>query len=229
MIKRIWNIISYPILVVLIVLATIEFIPAAKVFFTHLAVYKWLLIGIGAFLFLCYVVRPHVRRWDRSTGDRDIFNIDWLSNFTHELSHTIAGLWMLHVIHNFRAGTRDGEVQHSGKYGSNFITLAPYTLLIYPIPILLIRLMCQNSFIYIVDFLIGFTLAFNVRCFCVQTGSYQSDLKKVGLVKSALYISFFHLFNASLIILSFRKGVLGACGYLFTNYWHDLLKLIPGV
>lgn len=63
MIKSIWNIISYPILVVLVVLATIEFIPAVKVFFTHLAVYKWLLIGIGAFLLLCHVVRPHVRRW----------------------------------------------------------------------------------------------------------------------------------------------------------------------
>lgn len=43
MIKSIWNIISYPVLAVLVVLAAIEFIPALKVFFTHLAVYKWLL------------------------------------------------------------------------------------------------------------------------------------------------------------------------------------------
>jgi hypothetical protein len=227
--KKVWNIISYPVLAVLIVLAALEFIPAVKVFFTHLNVYKWLLIGVGVFLILCYVVRPLVRGRNSSTGDRDFFNIDWLSTFTHELSHTIAGMLMLHNIHNFRASIREGEMQHSGKYGSTFITLAPYTLLIYTFPVLLFRLMGQNAFIYIVDFLVGLTLAFHIRCFCTQTGFYQPDLKKVGLVKSAMYISFWHLFNASLIILSIRKGVWGAIGYLFTNYWHDLLKLIPGV
>jgi hypothetical protein len=89
--------------------------------------------------------------------------------------------------------------------------------------------MGQNAFIYIIDMLIGFTLAFHISCFWDQTGFHQTDIKNTGYVKAIMYIAVWHMFNGSLIILSIRKGIWGAFGYLFTNYWQDLLKLIPGV
>lgn len=210
------KVISYPILAILIILTAMEFIPAVKIFVTHIAIYRWLLIGVGIFVAICFI--PALNK-----------NLEWARTFSHELSHTVASVLMFHRIHDFRASIREGVMYHSGRFGSTFISLAPYTLLLYTAPFLLFRVMGQNAFIYIIDMFIGFTVAFHVSCFWTQTRLYQTDLKNVGYVKSFMHIAVWHLFNSSLIILSIRKGIWGAIGYLFTNYWHDLLKLIPGV
>lgn len=214
--KKVLNILSYPLLAILIILTAMEFIPAVGVFFTHLAIYRWLLIGVAAYIIITFI--PAFSQ-----------NLDWMQTFSHERSHTVAAILMFHKIHDFRAGINEGVMFHSGRFGSTFITLAPYTMLLFTFPFLLFRVMGQNAFIYIVDMLIGFTLAFHVNCFWKQTRLYQTDIKNVGYAKSFMYIAVWHLFNGSLIILSVRKGIWGAIGYLFTNYWHDLLKLIPGV
>lgn len=213
---KILRILSYPFLAILLIITAMEAIPALKIFFTHISIYKWLLIGIALFIIICFT--PVLNK-----------NLEWARVFSHELSHTVAGVLMFHRIHDFRASESEGVMFHSGRFGTIFITLAPYTMLLFTFPFLLFRVMGQNTFIYIVDMLIGFTLAFHVSCFISQTGTYQTDIKTSGYIKSFMYISVWHFFNISLIILSIRKGLWGAIGYLFSNYWQDLLKFIPGI
>lgn len=175
-----------------------------------------MLLGIGIFIILRFI--PALNR-----------NLEWARVFSHELSHTVAGMLMLHRIHYFRAGEKEGVMTHSGRWGNMFISLAPYTMFLFTLPLLIFRGMGQNAFIYILDLLIGFTFAFHISCFWVQTRTYQTDLQKVGYAKSFLYIAFCHLFNISLIILTVRKGIWGAIAFLFSHYWADFLKLIPGI
>lgn len=214
--KMILKILSYPLLAILIILTAMEFFPAVGVFFTHLAVYRWLLIGVAAYIIITFI--PAFRQ-----------NLDWMRVYSHERSHMVAAILMFHKIHDLRADVNEGVLWHSGRWGDTFITMAPYTMLLFTFPFLLFRGMGQNAFIYIIDMFIGFTLAFHIGCFWKQTRPFQTDIQNVGYVKSYMYITVWHLFNGSLVILSLRKGIWDAIGYLFSNYWHDLLKLIPGV
>lgn len=210
---KILNFLAYPLLVIIVILTAIEFVSAGKIFISHFQVYTWLLVGVAG-----YVVLNHIPGIN--------LNKEMLQTFAHELSHMIAGLLMFHKIHDFRAREKEGVIYHSGRFGNTFITMAPYTLLIFTFPFLLFRLMGQNAFIYIIDICIGFTTAFHVNCFWRQTHHEQPDLKRVGYLKSGLYIAGWHFFNASLIILSIRKGLWGALGYLFSNYWNDISQLV---
>lgn len=152
-------------------------------------------------------------------------NESWAQTFSHELSHTVVGMMFLQKIHSFKAEEDTGEISHSGKgYGRIFITLAPYCLPIYTYAFILLRLTAASNMLYIFDILIGFTLAFHIICFWKQTRPYQTDIQRFGNLRSYLFIVAFWVFNASVILLSIRKGVVESVIYLFPRYWGHIVN-----
>lgn len=210
---KIIQLLTYPLLIIIAIPVAIEFVASLNVFINHLSVYSWVLAGVAIQIVVRFV--PFLCK-----------NTRWLQTLAHESSHAVMSILMFHKIIDFRVQEEEGEISHRGRYGNFFIALAPYTLMILTLPFLLFRLIAQNSAIYIIDLCIGFTAAFHAYCFWDQTHQNQTDIKKIGYLKSGLYITIWHLFNVSLIILSIRKGLWGALGYLFTNYWNDLLQLV---
>ncbi len=201
----------YPIIAILIILFSIEFFDTIVYAVTHLAKYQWMIYGMIAYFI--------IRRFRFFSC-----NEEWLQTTSHELSHTIVGLMFLHKIHSLESRENSGVVYHSGKYGGIFISLAPYCLPIFTYIILLARLIGANQMLYIFDILIGFSLAFHILCFWTQTRLYQPDIKNQGIIRSLLFIVAFWFFNATIILLSIRKGFWWALTYIFPQYWKDIVS-----
>jgi hypothetical protein len=177
----------------------------------HYALYKWFGVGVGAYFILRLL--PFVRQ-----------NSELFQTFTHELTHTIVAVMLLRKIHYFHAEERSGVMGHSGgRFGDIFIALAPYCLPIFTYAFLLLRIIGAWKQLMWFDIFIGFTMAFHATCFAKQTGNYQSDIQQNGYLKSYLFIAVFWLFNATIILLSIRKGIVNSVGYLFPLYWQDIV------
>ena len=151
-----------------------------------------------------------------------------MQTFSHELTHTIVGLMFGRKIHSFKATNDEGgEMWHSGnRFGGIFIALAPYCLPIFTYAFLLLRIIGASNQLMWFDIFIGFTLAFHVVCFAKQTRNYQTDIQQHGYFKSYLFIALFLLFNATVILLSIRKGIVGSVTYLFPQYWSDIVATL---
>jgi hypothetical protein len=152
-------------------------------------------------------------------------NEKFMQTFSHELTHTIVGLMFGRKIHSFRATAGEGgEMCHSGgRFGGIFISLAPYCLPLFTYVFLLLRIIGAWKLLLWFDVFVGFTLAFHIVCFATQTRNYQTDISSRGYLKSYLFIVLFWLFNATVILLSVRKGIVNAVTYLFPQYWGDIL------
>lgn len=210
----IWSII----LGILLVLILVEFCKAFTWMTLHLKLYLWFFIGIAAYFLLRLI--PAVKK-----------NEDWLQTFTHELTHTIAGLLCFQKIHSFEAKEKSGVIYHSGKsrFGSTFISLAPYCFPIYTFLMLLFRIIGAWKLLYVFDILIGLTLAFHGLCIFEQARPYQTDIKNVGYTKAYMFIAALLLFNLTIILLSIRKGIVNANIFLFTSYWQDIVAFFKFV
>ncbi len=215
------KILSYPIIILLLVLTVMEIIPVVSWGVANYLTYKWMLIGMVAYFLLRLVL---FRR-----------NEKWMQTFAHELSHTIVGLFFFRKIHSFLAEEGTGVIYHSGRrhFGDIFISLAPYCLPYFTYIFLLLRIVGADNMLYIFDILVGFSLAFHLGCFISQTRSYQTDIQQHGYLRSYLFIATALIFNFTVILLSIRFGILKAFGDLFPQYWADLqaiwaqIKLLP--
>lgn len=198
-------------IVLLLAVGAIEIVPIAKWVVGHYMAYKWVGVGMAA-----YVVLSIVRIFNK--------NLEWMRTFSHELSHTIVGMMFLRKIHSFKAGEGEGVMRHSGglRFGDIFISLAPYCLPIFTYILLFLRELGAENSLYIFDILIGFTAAFHIGCFRSQIGTHQTDITSVGTVRSYLFIFAMWTVNLSILLLSIRYGVIDAFKNLAVEYWSTL-------
>lgn len=202
----------YPLMLLLLALALTEFISVVGLFVANIWHYKWFLGGAAAYLLI------------RKIG---LFarNEQWLQTTSHESTHALVGMLFLHKIHSLQAGDGSGAVYHSGgRFGSLFISLAPYCFPVLSYVLLLLRLLSAEQMLYIFDILIGFTLGFYVVCFATQTRTSQPDIYEQGKLRSWLFILTSWLFSSTLILLSIYKGLLSAITTLFISYYGDLIS-----
>ncbi|MCL2246205.1 MAG: M50 family metallopeptidase [Lentimicrobiaceae bacterium] len=205
------TILKYLILPICLVLATIQLFPVLMFGKEHYELYKWFGAGFGAYFILHFLLF-------RKNGE-------FAQTFSHELTHTLVGLMFGQKIHSFTATNGNGgEIWHSGKrFGGIFISLSPYCFPIFTYAFLLLSIIGASNYSMWFDILIGFTLAFHVVCFAKQTRSYQPDIQKYGHFKSYLFIVVFWFFNATIILLSIRKGITDSVVYLFPQYWDNIV------
>ena len=208
--KGISKFISILLILICGALTIYELWPVAVQAIGNIAVFKWLGIGIAAYFVLRII--PGLKK-----------NEDFLRVFAHELSHTLVGILFLREIKEFNAGEREGQILHAGRnrFGSLFISLAPYCFPYVTYLLLLLIIMIKPEFVWVFEMLAGFTWAFHIMCFIDQTGSYQTDISGQGFFRSYAYIIMAHAFNLSVILLSIQEGIISANVDLFTAYWHD--------
>lgn len=201
----------YPIVLVAIALAAFTLMPTAVWAFSHWATYRWFLAGAGGYLVLHFF-----RIFNR--------NEEWMQTFSHELSHTVVGMMFFRRIHSFSATAGEGEIVHSGRirFGQIFISLAPYCLPIFTYALLFLRLLGAKESLYVFDIMIGFTFAFHLICFWRQTGNHQTDIRSIGYLRSYLFLIWAWAFNATIILLAIRGGVLGAFEQVALDSWQLL-------
>ena len=212
------NILTLPLLLICLVLAAIEFYPVLLWGIKHYTLYKWFGAGFAAYFLLRFV--PFFKK-----------NEGFMQTFSHELTHTVVGLMFGRIIHSFKATSGDGgEMWHSGgRFGDTFISLAPYCLPIFTYAFLFLRIIGAWKLLLWFDIFIGLTLAFHIVCFATQTRNYQTDISSQGYIKSYLFIVLFWLFNATVILLSVRKGIVNTVIYLFPQYWNDIANFFKWI
>ena len=210
--KALSKIISILLILICGALFIYELIPTVVRAFGNYAVFLWLAIGMVAYFVLNLI--PALKK-----------NEDFLQVFAHELSHTLVGLLFLNEIKEFNAKENTGQIIHTQRrFGSLFISLAPYTFPYFTYLILFLCLIIKPEFVYIFEILAGFTWAFHIRCFRKQTGNHQTDISSQGYFRSYAYIVMAHAFNLSIILLSIQDGIISANVQLFTAYWNDLCQ-----
>ncbi|MCL2072760.1 MAG: M50 family metallopeptidase [Marinilabiliaceae bacterium] len=210
------KIISYPLLTIFLAVNVCCFYNATLFAIGNYKTFKWLTIGIVAYILITKFFRKNLAYW---------------RTFSHELTHKLVGLLFGRKIHSFTVTSEmGGAVHHSGKFSNNvLISLSPYCLPIYTYFLLIIRLMIENAYIWIFDIMIGLTVGFHaVAIFkdtqkCQQNVNqpkeYQPDIQKCGIFYSFLFIWAFLLFNAAIIIWSIPHGLNGA----FVNWWDNFV------
>lgn len=210
--RVIGSVFYFPLIIVWLLLTGTEFWHSLLWMCNHLQKYIWFFIGLAAYIVLRTLI-PVYRK-----------NESFFEVFSHELTHTVVGLLFFRKIHSFEAQEKEGVIVHSSRFsiGDRFIGLAPYYLPIFTFIMLIIRIICANKMLYVMDILIGLTLGFHLHCFLTQTRNYQTDISDRGYVKSYLFIAAFLMFNLTVILMSVRLGIVEANVRLFTAYWSDM-------
>ena len=208
---KILRILSYPLMILGIVVVAPEFWAALKVFFVSLGVFKWFFIGMGAFFALRII--PFLGRNSRV-----------LETASHEITHMVLCLLFFKQVKSMKISSEgSGEVWHSGNgIGNTFIALAPYTLPLFTFIILIFSIWGSAESMHVFHLLIGFSLAFHLVCFATQTSLRQTDITSQGVVRSFLYIALFLMFNLAIVLLSVKNGftdaIVSVCKGMVENF-----------
>ncbi len=138
---------------------------------------QWLLgpfgIGFGIYLVL-YLVLLRTR-------------FAFVEIFEHELNHLVTGKLLFRDVQELLVNAdKGGHVQfrQGPDFASFIILLAPYTIPLFTIPLLVARLFLPPPISAVVDFLIGFTLAFHLVGLLKEFHPRQTDLQRSGFVFS---------------------------------------------
>jgi hypothetical protein len=113
--------------------------------------------------------------------------IGFIEILEHELAHTIVAYAFLQNVRKLTVeanGRVEGFVQ--GPSSSNFvIVLAPYFLPLFTIPLIIVKPFISSTVHNVIDFLIGFTLAFHFYGLYAEfRPRNQKDIQITGLVLS---------------------------------------------
>ena len=206
-----FRILFYPLIIATLAVGITEVIPIVKWVIPNYMKYQYVGMGMAGYFVITLI---------------GVFrkNLEWMRTFSHELTHTVVGMMFLRKIHSFEAGEGSGVMSHSGgfRFGTIPISLAPYCLPIFTYLLLFLRVLGDQSSLYIFDIMIGVTLAFHIGCFRSQIGLHQTDITGVGIFRSALFIVTMWIVNLSVLLLSIRYGVFEAFKRLAIDYYEDL-------
>ncbi|MGH7494791.1 MAG: hypothetical protein ACREOO_20660 [bacterium] len=134
--------------------------------------------------------------------------VTFLEIFEHELAHTVAALLFFRSVKLFAVFPEGGVMRHQGGSSSlvnTIITLAPYFLPVFALPMLLVKPFMTSPMNQVVDFFIGLFLAFHYASLFVEFSPRQSDIVKTELVVALFVVIFFNAIF-TVLALSFALG-----------------------
>lgn len=182
--------------------------------FEYLNLYYGFMIGIAVFVVISFI-KIKKRKYD--------FN--FLRTFSHETTHMIFLILFFKSPSEFRASDDNGgHIKHNGK--SNFlISLSPYCIPIFTIPLLLIYPAIISKYWWYLDMAVGLTYAFHISTFIKQMHIKQPDIKDSGIVFSYGFIALMNFYFAGAILLSMKYGGLKSF-WLFIERSYDKILVM---
>ncbi len=147
------------------------------------------------------------------TRGRICSDFQFLRTLRHELAHAVTAMLTGGRIDRMEIVNpveRPGEIAVSAvEYASpvgpvSLISLAPYYLPLFTIPLLPLRFFVISWVREVIDFLIGFTLGFHYVSFMDEFlgqrfGLGQTDIRKTGAIFSYVIIGFFNLLSLATV------------------------------
>lgn len=205
-------------------IVNIIFNPKRVTLFSQLEIYKWVSVGVVAYVVLRRLLKK---------------NLTFLEVFSHEFTHTVVALLFNRKVHSFQAGEQSGVICTSGKrqYALIPVSLAPYCFPILTYILLSIRWMLDFHGVWIYDVLIGITMGFYFYCFKTQMNRQQPDINQYPLLFSYFYIITIWVVNICLILPAFFPNMNGhgntqyhygvwSCMYRLVQSWWGTIENI---
>jgi len=182
-------------------------VKAIILMFKHIYMYWWFLGGGVLYLIASMLIFKK--------------NMSFLQTLSHESLHMVACLMMFRKVESLKATAANGGVVYHYGDSNMFISLAPYTMPIITLLLLLIQQFIPARFMafWIV---VGFTFFFYLHSFLTQAKPYQTDLKNHGLIPSYLYIISLASFNIAICLLAVDMKLFKALGFYFTDIWNTI-------
>lgn len=206
------NVLSYFFIILFAVLTAFEVPYAVNFVAGGWKAYIPILIGVG-----CNIVLSIIPFFSK--------NKEHLQTLSHELTHWFVGILFFKKIHSLNVEQDTGSVVHSGgRFGRIFISLSPYCFPILTFFLLLLRFLVAKEYLWGYDIAVGLTLGFHIGCFRSQIGNHQTDITKIGLFKSYVFIVASWLFFFMIILFSVRTDLWSAVKMIFTGYWATLIS-----
>lgn len=131
------------------------------------------------FYFILYMV------WLRKKS-----NYGFIAVLSHEVNHALVGMLInLRITDLSVRSDGSGEIRHRGLRGYNiWLHLCPYCLPLLTLLILSFRGMISTNYMSLYLTVVGISYGFYIVTFLEQTRSYQTDLQKVGIGLSYIFI-----------------------------------------
>jgi hypothetical protein len=150
------------------------------------------------------------------TGGRLYSHLVFLRTLRHELTHSIAGMFfgkrideMLVVNPASRAGTVTSHVTYLDSSGlDSLVTLAPYYIPLFTLPLLPLRFFVDSWPRAVIDFLIGFTLAFHYAALIDELLMQRFGLRQPDITNTGMMFSYVIIGLMNLIFLAIIKAVI---------------------
>ncbi|MFQ5975654.1 MAG: M50 family metallopeptidase [Candidatus Hydrothermarchaeales archaeon] len=142
-----------------------------------------------------------------------------LSLFEHELDHAFWAALFGAKVKAFHV-SREGGLVWLTK--TNFlINLAPYFFPLFTFLVVAISFFVDESYMLLVFFLIGFTLAFHMLSTVESLRVRQSDITKTGVVFSLPFIFIANLFVLILVMKFISPGNISIARFLETSFGYS--------
>lgn len=177
-------------------------------------------LGIGAAIYIAVLII--FRIIGRS--------VDFAQTFCHELNHTVFNILFLNRIRSFSASADEGgEVEYMG-HGNPLICLAPYSVPLFALIALLVKLFAKESAFPVINGCIGFFLLFHLHSVFMEARLRQTDLKVYGYVFSYAMILLLNVALVFWILISAGLGFHAGWEFLKSGFFEmlNLAKLIKG-
>lgn len=159
----------------------------------------WLL-GLGAgFYFVFLIGLSFFKR-----------SMHFAHTFCHELNHAFFSVLFLKKIKAFQAhAEKGGQVSFEGK-NNLMITLAPYSVPLFALFTVLLKLLAEPRVFPAIHFVVGFFISFHLHSVFSEFRLYQSDLRVYGFFLSLAFVVFintlFLLWIVSVVAGDFSAG-----------------------
>lgn len=139
----------------------------------------WLL-GLGAGFYFAFLIG--LSFFKRS--------MHFAHTFCHELNHAFFSVLFLKKIKAFQAhAEKGGQVSFEGK-NNLMITLAPYSVPLFALFTVLLKLLAEPRVFPAIHFVVGFFISFHLHSVFSEFRLYQSDLRVYGFFLSLAFVVF---------------------------------------
>ncbi len=138
--------------------------------------------------------------------------LSFLSTLEHELTHGLFALLTFNRITKIRATlNRGGAISYKGT-ANWLILLAPYFCPTVSIVVLLFGLIVNPSWHWLMDSLLGVSVAYHLTTTWCQTHSRQTDFRDAGYIFSTVFLPTANLLAYAAILAVHQHGAAGLTG-----------------
>ncbi len=171
---------------------------------------RWIAFGVGFLSF--FPINAVASR---------LFTSIWsyLQTLEHELTHVIIGLFFLKIPTSIKVTAHEGgEVRQVGRssIGQTWIALAPYFFPTISISIVIIALIAGIKTEYFLG-LLGWSTAFHLITNWTETSFRQTDLQKVGIIKTLLILPVMNIICYGIVLAFVGKGNAGLMDFVVNS------------